>query len=125
MSYVIYREIFFSSAHNLRNYNGKCENMHGHNWRVRLYLKRDVLDETGFVMDFKEVDRILKKITDKLDHRNLNCVKPFDAINPTAENIARYIFDDAVKEVSRISEDIKVDKTMVWESEKSCAIYGE
>jgi 6-pyruvoyltetrahydropterin/6-carboxytetrahydropterin synthase len=123
MGYVIYREIFFSSAHNLRDYNGKCENIHGHNWRVRLYLTRNELDATGFVMDFKELDKILKIITDKIDHTNLNCVKPFDKINPTAENIARFIFDNAVKELAEISKDVKVVKVMVWESDKSCAIF--
>mgnify|MGYP000691303225 CR=1 FL=1 len=125
MSYNIYREMFFSSAHNLRDYNGKCENIHGHNWKVRLYLSREKLDKTGFVMDFKELDKILKKITDKIDHTNLNCVEPFDEINPTAENISRFIYSEAVKEIRLISSDIKVVRSMVWESDKSCAIYEE
>ncbi len=123
MSYFIYRELYFSSAHNLRNYNGKCESIHGHNWKVRLYLSREELDTSGFVMDFKEVDIILKKITDKIDHKNLNDISPFDKLNPTAENIARYIFDNAVKEVTAISSEIKVTKVMVWESERSCACF--
>ncbi|HDT11236.1 MAG TPA: 6-carboxytetrahydropterin synthase QueD [bacterium] len=117
--------MFFSSAHNLRDYNGKCENIHGHNWKVRLYLSREKLDKTGFVMDFKELDKILKKITDKIDHTNLNCVEPFDEINPTAENISRFIYSEAVKEIRLISSDIKVVRSMVWESDKSCAIYEE
>jgi 6-pyruvoyltetrahydropterin/6-carboxytetrahydropterin synthase len=125
MKYYIYREIFFSSAHNLRDYNGKCENVHGHNWRVRLYLSCYELDSTGFVMDFKELDKILKIITDKIDHTNLNNVEPFDKINPTAENIARFIYDEAVKEIALISEGVGVERAMVWESDRSCAYYGD
>ena len=122
MRFEVYREIFFSSAHRLRDYCGKCENIHGHNWKVRLYITRSSLDKTGFVMDFKDIDRVLKKVTDILDHKDLNELPEFAEINPTAENIARFIFEKAVEEIKDIDHEASVAKVLVWESERSCAI---
>ena len=122
MKLEVYREVQFSSAHRLRNYHGKCENMHGHNWRVRLFVTRNQLDETGFVMDFKVLDAVLKKIMELLDHKDLNSLKEFETVNPTAENIALLIFRLAEKEISAIDKEVKVSKVSVWESDKSCAI---
>ncbi len=122
MKLEVYREVQFSSAHRLRNYHGKCENLHGHNWRVRLFATRNQLDETGFVMDFKVLDAVLKKIMELLDHKDLNSLKEFETVNPTAENIALLIFRLAEKEISAIDKEVKVSKVSVWESDKSCAI---
>ena len=121
MKYTVYKEIFFSAAHRLRSYNGKCENLHGHNWKVRVCVTSEKLDETGFVIDFKILSEIMKDITDILDHQNVNEVPPFDTLNPTAENIATYFLHEAGKKVKEVREDIFVTKVMVWESEKSCA----
>lgn len=122
MKLEVYREIHFSSAHRLRNYCGKCENVHGHNWRVRLFITRRQLTETGFVMDFKDIDRILKQVTDYLDHKDLNSLPEFQNINPTAENIAIFIFNEGAKEVKNIDPEASVSKVHVWESERSCAL---
>ena len=122
MKLEVYREVQFSSAHRLRNYHGKCENLHGHNWRVRLFVTRAQLDETGFVMDFKVLDAVLKNIMELLDHKDLNSLKEFEIVNPTAENIALLIFRLAEKEISAIDKEVKVSKVCVWESDKSCAI---
>ena len=122
MKLEVYREVQFSSAHRLRNYHGKCENMHGHNWRVRLFVTRENLDETGFVMDFKVLDAVLKDIMELLDHKDLNSLEEFQTVNPTAENIALLIFRLAEKEISAIDKEVKVSKVSVWESDKSCAI---
>lgn len=122
MKFEVYREMFFSSAHRLRDYCGKCENIHGHNWKVRLYVTRNELDKTGFVMDFKDIDRVLKKVTDFLDHRDLNDLPQFQTVNPTAENIAQFIFTESSKEITAFDSAISVSKVCVWESEKSCAI---
>lgn len=121
MKFEVYREMVFSSAHKLRNYCGKCENIHGHNWKVRLYIKRQTLNETGFVMDFKDVDGILKRISDILDHKDINSLPEFSLINPTTENIALFIFNKASEEVKNIDKMAEVSKVFVWESEKSCA----
>ncbi|MBO7127184.1 6-carboxytetrahydropterin synthase QueD [bacterium] len=122
MKLEVYREVQFSSAHRLRNYHGKCENLHGHNWRVRLFVTRAQLDKTGFVMDFKVLDAVLKNIMELLDHKDLNSLKEFEIVNPTAENIALLIFRLAEKEISAIDKEVKVSKVCVWESDKSCAI---
>ncbi|MBP5590508.1 6-carboxytetrahydropterin synthase QueD [bacterium] len=122
MKLEVYREVQFSSAHRLRNYHGKCENLHGHNWRVRLFVTRAQLDETGFVMDFKVLDAVLKGIMELLDHKDLNSLEEFSVVNPTAENIALLIFRLAEKEISAIDKNVSVSKVCVWESDKSCAI---
>ena len=122
MKLEVYREVQFSSAHRLRNYHGKCENLHGHNWRVRLFVTRNDLDETGFVMDFKVLDAVLKDIMELLDHKDLNSLKEFETVNPTAENIALLVFRMAEKKISEIDKEVRVYKVCVWESDKSCAI---
>ena len=122
MKLEVYREVQFSSAHRLRNYHGKCENLHGHNWRVRLFVTRPELDETGFVMDFKVLDAVLKEIMELLDHKDLNSLKEFETVNPTAENIALLVFRLAEEKISAIDSIVKVSKVCVWESDKSCAI---
>ena len=122
MKLEVYREVQFSSAHRLRNYHGKCENLHGHNWRVRLFVTRESLDKTGFVMDFKVLDAVLKNIMELLDHKDLNSLKEFETVNPTAENMALLIFRLAENEISAIDKEVKVSKVCVWESDKSCAI---
>ncbi|MBO4711455.1 6-carboxytetrahydropterin synthase QueD [bacterium] len=122
MKLEVYREVQFSSAHRLRNYRGKCENLHGHNWRVRLFVTREKLDETGFVMDFKVLDAVLKDIMELLDHKDLNSLKEFETVNPTAENIALLVFRLAEEKISVIDKEAKVSKVCVWESDKSCAI---
>jgi len=122
MKFEVYREVQFSSAHRLRNYHGKCENLHGHNWRVRLFVTRAGLDDTGFVMDFKVLDAVLKEIMEILDHKDLNSLKEFETINPTAENIAILVFKLAEEKIAHLDEAVKVSKVCVWESDKSCAI---
>ena len=122
MRYTVYRESTFSAAHRLRNYRGKCENIHGHNWRVRVYVTRDSLDATGFVIDFKELDAVINRVLDELDHRDINAVSPFTEVNPTAEAIAEYILREAEKEILRVDAALVVARVMVWESERSCAI---
>lgn len=122
MKLEVYREVQFSSAHRLRNYRGKCENLHGHNWRVRLFVTRKDLDETGFVMDFKVLDAVLKEIMELLDHKDLNSLKEFETVNPTAENIALLVFRMAEKKICGIDKEVRVSKVCVWESDKSCAI---
>ncbi|MBI5893939.1 MAG: 6-carboxytetrahydropterin synthase QueD [Deltaproteobacteria bacterium] len=113
----------FSAAHNLRGYEGECEKLHGHNWKVEASLLAKDLDNIGIALDFK----ILKKETEKLiknfDHKYLNEIPPFDKENPSSENIARIIF----KKLSDVlnNENIKISKITVWESEKAAATYYE
>lgn len=121
--YYIYKEVTFAAAHRLREYNGKCENLHGHNWRIRAYLKASELNKLGMVEDFSVLKAALNEIVDKLDHQFLNDLSPFDTIQPSAENIAKYIFDRLKEKFN--GPRVFVHKVMVWESEASCAIYEE
>lgn len=113
----------FASAHCLREYKGKCENMHGHNWKVRAAFCGTKLDKTGMLMDFTDIKAHLDRIMHYLDHKFLNETPPFDEINPTAENIAAYIFGELKKSET---ETAKVCEVEVWESENSsAAVCGE
>ena len=108
----------FASAHCLREYKGKCENMHGHNWKVRAAFSGTKLDKTGMLFDFTDIKAHLDTIMTYLDHKFLNETPPFDKINPTAENIAAFIFEK-LKEAE--TETAKVCEVEVWESETSSA----
>lgn len=122
--YLLTIEDHFASAHQLRGYKGKCENIHGHNWKVVMNVKGEKLNEIGLLIDFHDLKAILKKITDYLDHKNINEVTPFDKINPSSENIAEYIAVRAQEELDRNGQDITVDSVTVWESETSrCTFY--
>ena len=111
----------FSSAHSLRGYQGKCEALHGHNWRVQMTARASVLDKLGMVLDFTELKAAVDSVLDRLDHRFLNEVPPFDTINPSSENLARYIFD----EVAAVINDDRVHATRcdVWESDGAFSTY--
>jgi 6-pyruvoyltetrahydropterin/6-carboxytetrahydropterin synthase len=107
----------FNAAHNLRNYCGKCEKLHGHTWKVEVFIEGDKLSDIGLLIDFKDVKKELSKVINILDHRYINEVSPFDKINPTAENIAFFVF-------KKLKETFKnISKVSVWESSTSCATY--
>jgi len=117
--YSIKVEGDFSSAHNLRGYRGKCEDLHGHNWKVEVIIQGSLLDKIGMLVDFKIVKRKLYSVLDKLDHKYLNAIAYFKKNNPTSENIAKYIYD-------RLKEkNLKVSSVVVWESNKASATYYE
>lgn len=121
--YILEVEDFFSSAHNLRDYEGKCENLHGHNWKVRVYVSGEKLDNSGMLLDFKILKRELRRIIDYLDHRYLNEVEPFDRINPSSENIAKFIFEKLQEALSQYN--VAVERVTVYESEGTGASYEE
>ena len=115
-------ETHFSAAHRLRHYNGECERLHGHNWDVRVSIASEKLNDLGMVIDFRELKDKTSKLMDKFDHQYLNEVPPFTELNPTTENIARYIFDELSKDINTNST--RVSKITVWESPTCCASYG-
>ena len=119
--YEVFKETTFSGAHNLRGYEGKCENLHGHNWLVRAYAKAETLDENGMVVDFKTLKKILKEVVETFDHEYLNQLSPFDVLNPTAENIAKIIFDGLSEKLN--DERIEITQVQVSETEGACAVY--
>ncbi len=117
--YSIKVEGNFSAAHNLRGYRGKCEELHGHNWRVEVVVAKEELDKIGFVLDFRYLKSKVNKMLEKLDHKYLNDILYFKRVNPTSENIARYIYDNLKPKISNLKS------ITVWESENSSAVYQE
>jgi 6-pyruvoyltetrahydropterin/6-carboxytetrahydropterin synthase len=115
--YTIKIEENFSSAHNLRGYKGKCEALHGHNWRVEAVVSKDKLDKIGMVLDFKHLKIKLNKVLEKLDHKYLNNIPYFKKTNPTSENIAEYIYERLRFQVPGLK------MITVWESDNSSASY--
>ncbi len=107
----------FSSAHNLRGYKGKCEQLHGHNWEVEVMISKRELDKIGMVMDFKLLKNKLNALLEKLDHKYLNDIVYFKKVNPTSENIAQYIFENLKLRVPLIQS------VTVWESNNASATY--
>ncbi len=123
--YKINVEDKFASAHQLVGYEGPCENMHGHTWKVRVSLAGKDLDKLGMLFDFKKAKTFLKDILSEFDHKNLNEIKYFYKENPTAENIARTIYELYNGKIKGIGEaGISLSKVTVWESETTCATYS-
>jgi 6-pyruvoyltetrahydropterin/6-carboxytetrahydropterin synthase len=118
--YRIKVQSHFSSAHNLKGYKGKCEELHGHNWRVEVTAVSGDLDDMGMVIDFKDLKGLLKDTLAELDHKYLNKVDYFKNVNPTSENIARYIYEDILKK----KPDLKLSEVTVFETDTSSATYS-
>ncbi|HEX4170170.1 MAG TPA: 6-carboxytetrahydropterin synthase QueD [Bryobacteraceae bacterium] len=109
----------FAAAHALRNYYGKCENLHGHNYRVQVGMEGAKLNEAGLLYDFAKLKQQLRETSGYLDHQNLNELRPFDVINPSAENIAKYIFEEIQRELGNAP----IAYVRVWETDTSYAVY--
>jgi 6-pyruvoyltetrahydropterin/6-carboxytetrahydropterin synthase len=115
----------FAAAHQLRDYQGKCEKLHGHNYKVRVTIESEQVDKTGLVVDFVEVKRILDVAIEKLDHTYLNEVPPFDALNPSAEYIAKFFCDEMMQGLAAagLGSPVRVAAVKVWETDTSTATY--
>jgi 6-pyruvoyltetrahydropterin/6-carboxytetrahydropterin synthase len=113
----------FAAAHTLRNYPGDCSRMHGHNWKLEVEVTATSLNEHEMGMDFKTIKTATRELAKTLDHRYLNDVPPFDEINPTAENIARFFYQ---KLSLTLNNDIaSVSGVTVWETDRACVRYSE
>jgi 6-pyruvoyltetrahydropterin/6-carboxytetrahydropterin synthase len=112
----------FAAGHALRNYKGKCENVHGHNFKVRVVIEGEKLDDTGLLVDFLDVKAAMQAIIDRLDHVFLNDVAPFDVKNPSAENIAEYFYSEMTRSLKSAVE-IRVRGVTVWETDIQSATY--
>ena len=111
----------FAAAHNLINYQGDCENLHGHNWRVEVTVAARELDKAGLGIDFKLLKQRTNQILDELDHKYLNDLEPFQTVSPSSENICRYLFERLSERLN--DDNVKVEQVNVWESENACASY--
>jgi 6-pyruvoyltetrahydropterin/6-carboxytetrahydropterin synthase len=113
----------FSAGHALRGYKGKCENPHGHNYRVRVTLEGPQLDSIGLLYDFAHVKRVLREVIGALDHQFLNDLAPFDAINPSAENIAKFFHQEASRHIGAGPDAPRIASITVWETDDTSATY--
>jgi 6-pyruvoyltetrahydropterin/6-carboxytetrahydropterin synthase len=116
----------FAAGHYLRNYKGKCENPHGHNYKIEVTLRGAELDKAGLLLDFKDLKDVLRTVIDRLDHQMLNDIEPFISINPSAENIAKYFFDETNVRLRSLTGDrVFVKDVTVWETDTTNARYSE
>ncbi len=113
----------FSAGHALRSYKGKCENPHGHNYKVRVTLEGEKLDSVGLLYDFVHLKQIMQDVIRALDHRYLNDFAPFDTQNPSAENIAKYVYDEASKKMREAPNGARIASITVWETDTTAATY--
>jgi len=113
----------FAAAHNLRDYHGKCEDLHGHNYKVRVVLAGEELDPAGLLYDFVHLKQVIQAVIRELDHKYLNELAPFDKVNPSVENIARHIHDRAAEQLHKVPSGTAVASVTVWETETSAATF--
>ncbi len=124
--YEVTVEAGFSSGHYLRNYHGKCENPHGHNYRVLVTLAGAELDPSGLLLDFKLLKNLLKPVVEYLDHRMINDLEPFTMLNPSAENLAHYFYDETSKQLRQLTGGrVHVKDCTLFETDTSFARYYE
>ena len=122
MHFTVYKEIEFAAAHFLREYKGACEDLHGHNYRVRIYAGADELDGEGMVVDFARLKQAMREVIhDRFDHKNINGITPFDRLNPTAENLAQHFADAVATHLDDAR--VRVTECRVWETDRNCAIF--
>ncbi|MEX0890897.1 MAG: 6-carboxytetrahydropterin synthase QueD [Gemmatimonadota bacterium] len=122
--FVVSVQAHYDSAHFLRNYHGKCERLHGHRYIVELALASDTLDQAGLAFDFVDVKRHLRELSESLDHQNINELPPFDELEPSAENQARWFYDELKRRLpERMAEAVLYVK--VWETPTQFAQYSE
>ena len=115
-------ERHFSSAHQLRGYRGKCENLHGHNYKIEIYARGRELNHVGLLVDFVELKEAADEVVTYLDHRNINELEPFvEELNPSAENLARFILERVARRVG--DERVQIYKVRCFETPTSVATY--
>ncbi|HEV2521821.1 MAG TPA: 6-carboxytetrahydropterin synthase QueD [Candidatus Acidoferrales bacterium] len=113
----------FSAGHALRGYKGKCENPHGHNYKVRIVVEGPGLDSIGLLYDFTQLKGVIREIVGGLDHKFLNDQPPFDVINPSAENLAKFFYDETTRQVKGSPEGSRIAAVTVWETDATSATY--
>jgi 6-pyruvoyltetrahydropterin/6-carboxytetrahydropterin synthase len=116
-------ETQFASAHQLRGYKGVCEKLHGHNWKVQIFVLAERLNEIDIAIDFHELKKLAEEVIMPLDHGFLNDIFPFTEKNPSSENIAKWIYDSLRKKLD--NDDVNLSAVTVWESETASATYFE
>lgn len=118
--FTVFKDFTFSAAHQIRGHTGGCENLHGHNYRVRVHVAAEELDALGMVIDFADLKQIVAAVVDPFDHRLINEIPPFDVRNTTAELLAQYVYDEVAR---RLPAGRTLRRVEMWETDNSCAIY--
>ena len=113
----------FSAGHALRGYKGKCENPHGHNYRVQITMEGPHLDGTGLLVDFTQLKETMRAVIKRLDHQFINDLEPFTTVNPSAENIAKYFYDEVGGELKGLPPGTRLSDVVVWETDTAMAKY--
>lgn len=116
----------FAAGHYLRNYRGKCENPHGHNYKVRVTLCGQELDKAGLLLDFKDLREVMRHVVERLDHQMINDIEPFTAVNPSAENLAKYFYQQTDERLRAATNGrVRVKDVAIWETDTTTARYFE
>jgi 6-pyruvoyltetrahydropterin/6-carboxytetrahydropterin synthase len=124
--YEVTVEDSFAAGHYLRHYKGKCENPHGHNYKVRVTLAGEALDKAGLLVDFKDLRDVMKQVIERLDHQMINDLEPFTTVNPSAENLAKYFYDETNSKLRRETNGrVRVKNVTIYETDETTARYFE
>ncbi len=124
--YEVTVEDTFAAGHYLRNYKGKCEKPHGHNYKIRVTLAGTELDKAGLLLDFKDLKDVMKHAIDRLDHQMINEIEPFTVLNPSAENLAKYFYDQTNEQLAKMTGGrVRVKDATIWETDTTTATYYE
>lgn len=118
--YTILVETHFDAAHHLVEYPGECGQLHGHRWRIVTRVETEKLNPIGICIDFKDLRKLVLSVVERFDHQHINKIPPFDTINPTAENLSRYIFEELEK---LLPTQVYMKDVTVWESDKQSVTY--
>lgn len=124
--YEVTVEDSFAAGHYLRNYKGKCENPHGHNYKIRVTLAGKELDKAGLLLDFKDLREVMRHVIERLDHQMINDIAPFTELNPSAENLAKYFYDETNERLRETTNGrVHVKDVTVFETDSTTAKYSE
>ncbi|HVF61277.1 MAG TPA: 6-carboxytetrahydropterin synthase QueD [Thermoanaerobaculia bacterium] len=120
--HTVFKDFQFAAAHAIRGHTRGCENLHGHNYRVRVHVAADQLDELGMVLDFADLKEVVQEVLGPFDHRVINDIPPFDRRNTTAELLAEFVYQEVERRLAP-TERVRVARVEVWENETACAVY--
>lgn len=120
--HTVFKDFQFAAAHAIRGHTRGCENLHGHNYRVRVHVAADQLDELGMVLDFADLKEVVQEVLGPFDHRVINDIPPFDKRNTTAELLAEFVYQEVERRLAA-TERVRVARVEVWENDTACAVY--
>jgi 6-pyruvoyltetrahydropterin/6-carboxytetrahydropterin synthase len=120
--HAIFKDFTFAAAHSIRGHTRGCQNLHGHNYRVRVHLRAERLDGLGMVLDFADLKEMMQEILGPFDHHVINDIPPFDERNTTAELFSEYVFQEVARRLTD-QDRVRIARVEVWENDTSCAVF--